>query len=83
MAYISPDNLAILRGQLYKLSKKEVGEHKGNQHENGNRQILPISNTAESIAKLTGVSEKTIRNDAKFAEAVDIHARARVETRSS
>jgi DeoR/GlpR family transcriptional regulator of sugar metabolism len=30
----------------------------------------PVERTSERLAKEYGVSEKTIRNDAKFAEAV-------------
>ncbi len=59
---------------LYISRKKSVGEHFGNQHTNlESRQNGGIpkrqQNTAESVAKETGVSPRTIANDAAYAEA--------------
>jgi hypothetical protein len=73
---VSPDTAARLRGQLYLSRKKSVGEHFGNQHTNlESRQNGGIpkrqQNTAESVAKETGVSPRTIERDAKYAEACD------------
>jgi len=67
---LSPDNLAILRGQLYKLAKKtptEAGAMKGKSL----GKICTSSNAAAEIAEKTGVSERTIKNDLKFSDAVD------------
>lgn len=61
------EQVKYLRGTRYNLEKKAEGgpEIKLSQ----NDQVKGA--TAESVAKEYGVSEKTIRNDAKFAEAVD------------
>jgi hypothetical protein len=63
---LSPDNLTILRGQLYKLGKGGQG---GDKKSKG--KICTLINTASEIAEKTGVSERTIKNDLKFVDAVD------------
>lgn len=63
---LSPDNLTILRGQLYRLAKGEQG---GDKKSKG--KICTLKNAAADIAEKTGVSERTIKNDAKFSDAVD------------
>lgn len=65
---LSPDNLTILRGQLYGLNKRKDGGH-GDQKSDG--KIYHPKSIAKELAEKTGVSEKTIRNDAKFSDAVD------------
>ncbi len=64
-----PMQSSKLRGIWYDgLDKKEVGEHESNQHlEIGKNCHIP---TAVMIAKATGVSERTVCNDAKFAETL-------------
>ena len=66
------------------LKKKHGGDH-GNQYTKvakGNNYPLP--NTAQKVAKEHNVSEKTIKNDAEYARAVDtgknIHTEAREST---
>lgn len=61
------------------------GEHKGNQYtqlEKG--KTCPLPNTAQKVAKEHNVSERTIKNDAEYARAVDtgknIHTQAREST---
>ena len=55
---------------LYLSRKRSVGEHTGNQHTDSELgQSGPIPSTAEIIAKETGVSPRTIKNDAAYAEA--------------
>ncbi len=69
---VSPDMAAKLRGMLYISRKKSVGEHTGNQHTDSELgQSGPIPSTAEAVAKETGVSPRTIKRDAAYAEACD------------
>jgi hypothetical protein len=69
---VSPDTAARLRGQLYLSRKKTVGAQDGNENrKNQFRQSGGIETTAESVAKETGVSPRTIERDAKYAEACD------------
>jgi hypothetical protein len=63
---ITPEQASYLRGKKYKMDKSQ-GE-RSDLTSGKNCQKLP---TAVRLAKECGVSERTIRNDAKFAEAVD------------
>lgn len=66
---LSPKAAKLLRGKLYNARKKS--EHdggKGRPRSEGNS--CPHS-TAAQVAKETGVSERTVKNDGKFAEAVE------------
>ena len=48
-----------------------MGEHKGNQYselEVGKSYPLPEIRTSQEIADQTGTSEKTVRNNGKYAE---------------
>lgn len=65
---LKPNEVSYLRGKLYEQSKKNVGrpEKCGN-----NYHISEPEQTAERIGEQYGVTEKTIRNDAAFAAAVD------------
>ena len=68
-----PDTAAKLRGMLYEVRKQAVKNPEGaNQHKEviGQNDLKPPTDTAKEIAKETGVSEKTIRRDAKFAAAL-------------
>jgi hypothetical protein len=61
---------ANIRGMLYISRKKSVGEHTGNQHTDSELcQSGTIPSTAEAVAKETGVSPRTIKRDAAYAEA--------------
>lgn len=62
---LDPVVASELRGRLYNSRKATQG---GDRKSNGNNCRL---NTAEEVAKETGVSERTIRTDAQFAEAID------------
>jgi hypothetical protein len=66
---LSPDAARILRGKLYNSAKKEVGSV--NQHTVARGKICPQQKTAEIVAKQTGVSPRTVKNDAKFSELVE------------
>jgi hypothetical protein len=72
---VSPDVAARLRGMLYLSRKRSVGGDGSNQHtEEQLGNSCPIANnetTAEAVAKETGVSPRTIKNDAAYAEACD------------
>lgn len=71
---VSPDTAAKLRGMLYISRKKSVTNPEGiggksNKIDGGNS--CPQQTTAEIVAKETGVSPRTIKNDAAYAEACD------------
>ena len=58
---------------LYEVRKQAVKNPEGaNQHKEviGQNDLKPPTDIAKEIAKETGVSEKTIRRDAKFAAAL-------------
>jgi hypothetical protein len=64
---------ALLQGQLYNLQKKKLGGCGANQHtkeQSGNSYHFAPIKTSQQIAEQTGTSEKTVRNNGKFAEAV-------------
>jgi len=60
---------AILRGRLYREMKTEKGK---NPRENPMGHFVPSGNTAGGVAEKEGVSPRTIKRDADFAEAVDL-----------
>ncbi|MDJ0689213.1 MAG: hypothetical protein QNJ41_11945 [Xenococcaceae cyanobacterium MO_188.B32] len=80
---LSPEWMANLRGQMYistksthggdRKSKPKTENSSGNSyHLNENMGAEKSSGkTAKEVATQCGVTEKTIRNDAKFAEAID------------
>jgi hypothetical protein len=63
---LSVEQKAYLRGKRYQAEKKSEGRPEKQLGKN-----CPVDRTSERIAKQLGVSEKTVRNDAEFAEAVD------------
>lgn len=70
---VDPDTASKLRGMLYEVRKQAVKNPEGaNQHKEvmGQNDPQPKDRTSAVIAKETGVSEKTIRRDAKFAAAL-------------
>lgn len=70
---LSPYAASILRAKLYTSKKKEQGGDRGNQftvkEASGNSCNLP--KTVETVAAQTGVSPRTVMNDAKFSEACE------------
>jgi protein gp37 len=63
---LTPEAIAYYRGQLYtRLKKRQGGDHKSKGHSD------PLINQAEQLANEYGVSEKTIKRDAAYAQAVD------------
>jgi len=60
---LTPDQMSLLRGRRFNRAKKHEQAPSG--------QFVRMVHTAESIAKQHGVTEKTIRRDGKFAEAVE------------
>ena len=71
---LSPDAASILRGKIYLGQKKEHGAPVGNTNNNVKSQSGQIDHsekTEETIAKQTGVSPRTVRRDAAFAEAAE------------
>jgi ParB-like chromosome segregation protein Spo0J len=68
---VSPDVAARLRGMLYISRKKEHGGDRKSEESSGKSCHLIESKTREAVAKETGVSPRTIANDATYAEACD------------
>lgn len=64
---IGPEKAAYCRGILYNESKQPVG-----RPEKCGQNVHNIGRTAETIAEQFGVTEKTVRRDGEFAEAVDV-----------
>jgi hypothetical protein len=67
---LSEEQKAYLRGKRYHTQKK-ADFQKGNQHTGALGHNDPKQRTSERLAEEYGVSEKTIRRDADFAEAID------------
>ncbi len=69
---LAPKAASHLRGKLYNGAKKEVPNQQGvNQHSEVRGQNDPQPKTAAAVAAQTGVSEKTVKRDGKFAESVE------------
>lgn len=69
---LSPEASALLRGKLYNSNKQaQGGDRKSDVVKSSGKNCHLKEKTEETIAKQTGVSPKTVRNDAKFAEAVE------------
>jgi hypothetical protein len=65
---LKPDAISILRGMEYNLTKKDASGRSDREFSEG-KNCTP-KNTAAELAEKHGVSERTIKNDGKFAEAV-------------
>jgi len=68
---LTDEQRAVVIGRLYKALKKEP--HRPKKDENG-ENFAPFSGshaTARAVAEQVGVNEKTVRNAAKFTEAVE------------
>ena len=71
---VSPDVASMLRGIFYETRKKAHGAPLGNSNPSVKKQSgknCHIERTEDIVAKETGVSPRTVRNDAKFAKAVE------------
>lgn len=71
---LNPNQIAYLRGKRYENEKKMQGAPIGNRNaekQSGNIYHFEKPKTSEDLASEYGVSEKTIRNNAIFAKAVD------------
>ncbi len=67
---LNPTQATDLRGRRYNMGKDD---HGGDRKSNGkNYHLNDDRTTAQKLADEYGVSEKTIRNDGKFANAVDV-----------
>ena len=69
--------LAYQRGSRYVEEKQAQGAPIGNnnraiQRGNESQKHCPFEKTSEVIAKESGVGARTVKNDAKFAQAVDV-----------
>ncbi len=67
---LAPDAASLMRGRLYNMQKRGRGGTGANQYTEQIGKSCP-SATAERLAEQLGVSERTIRNDGAFAEAVE------------
>ena len=66
---LSPSAAADLRGRLYRERKNA---HGANQHTVERTGKTCPSSTAEAVADETGVSPRTVKNDAAYSEALDV-----------
>ena len=68
---LSPDTASLLRGRIYNRTKKAAHDGgKGGTRTGG--QNVPHLKTAESLAKVYGVTSRTIKRDGQFARAVEV-----------
>jgi hypothetical protein len=66
------DQRSIIRGRRYNRTKKPKGGDYGNQHKSLSAEVAQSQvNTAKALADQHGVTERTIRNDGKRAEAIE------------
>lgn len=69
---LTPDQAALLRGRRYNRQKKEQGGTGANQYrEQSGQNVHSAETTAQTMAEQYGVTERTIRRDGKYAEAVE------------
>jgi phage N-6-adenine-methyltransferase len=68
---LRPEQISLLRGRRYNRQKKKQGGTGFNQHTEQRGKFCPSAKTSEKIAKQAGVSPRTIKNDGRFAEAVN------------
>jgi len=72
---LSEDQKSYLRGKRYQSEKKKVGAQPDNQNKNKGTAVVPLK-TSESLATEYNVHPNTIKNDAKYADAVDTIAKS-------
>jgi hypothetical protein len=74
---MTPEQEAYCRGEVYELRKKREGAPEGNINAKQLGQNDPVvsSRTSEQVASQFGVSERTIRRDGRFADAVNTLAK--------
>lgn len=73
---LTPEQLSYARGKAYKIAKNEHGgkrtsENAEKHSEISSGQNVHLKKTAENKAETHGVTEKTIRRDGKYADALD------------
>lgn len=66
----TPDQLSYLRGKVYCGEKATLGGDRKSE-EKSKDQNDPLISTAEKVASQFGVSQATVKRDAKFAVAID------------
>ncbi len=70
----NPTSASLLRGMLYNAQKKIITNPGGLGGKSGKideGNSYPQQSTAEKLSEQTGVSPRTIKNDGKFAAAVE------------
>ena len=65
---LTPEQMSLLRGRRYNRLKKG---HGGDRKSESSGQNVHLDKTAETIARQHGVTERTVRRDGQFAEAID------------
>ncbi len=65
---LTPEQQSYLRGKRYNLEK---AQHGGDRKSESRGKSFPLIGTAERLADQYKVSDRTIKNDASFATAVD------------
>ena len=68
---LNPNDASLLRGRVYNWKKKAAHDGgKGGTRTGG--QNVPHLKTAESLAKVYGVTSRTIKRDGQFVDAVEV-----------
>jgi len=68
---LTDEQRAVVIGRLYKALKKEPHRPKKDENAENFSAFSGSSATARAVAEQVGVNEKTVRNAAKFTEAVE------------
>jgi hypothetical protein len=69
---LAPQKASYLRGRKYHAAKQSPADNLcKNAEKSPKGKSCPSGNTAEKVASECNVSPRTVKNDAKFAEAVD------------
>lgn len=77
---LTPDQRSLLRGRRYNRTKKTMSAA-GSMKGKASAEVAQASvNTAATLAKQHGVSERTIKNDGKKAEAIEQLAKTKPES---
>lgn len=69
---LNPNQQSYLRGVQYEREKAKHGGDRKSDESKG--QNVPLISTAERLAEIHGVSDKTIKRDAEYAKSVDLVA---------
>ena len=72
---LKPEVASYLRGKLYRNLKKQHGGDRRSQNHKSKGHFVPLKieqkSTADLLAAKTGVSDRTVKRDAQYSEAVE------------